>query len=86
MPSDLGMARWCLQRRATTAVAAAALFVGGLGLASLLPTTFMPLDDDPQTEVTLTLPPGSELAETVANSTQLTSERLTLHAALRERA
>jgi multidrug efflux pump subunit AcrB len=66
MPSYLGMARWCLQRRATTAVAAAALFVGGLSLASLLPTTFMPADDDPQTEVTLTLPPGSEPADTVA--------------------
>jgi multidrug efflux pump subunit AcrB len=70
MPSYLRMARWCLQRRATTAVAAAALFVGGLGLASLLPTTFMPLDDDPQTEVTLTLPPGSELADTVAMAEQ----------------
>lgn len=70
MPSYLDMARWCLQRRAATAVAAAALFVGGLGLASLLPTTFMPLDDDPQTEVTLTLPPGSELADTVAMAEQ----------------
>jgi multidrug efflux pump subunit AcrB len=66
MPSYLAMARWCLQRRAATAVAAAALFVGGLGLGSLLPTTFMPLDDDPRTDVTLTLPPGSELADTVA--------------------
>lgn len=66
MSSYLGMARWCLQHRATTAVAAAALFVGGLGLALLLPTTFMPPDDDPQTQVTLTLSPGSELVDTVA--------------------
>jgi len=66
MPNYLRMARWCQQHRAATAVAAAALFVGGLGLASALPTTFIPTDDDPQTQVTITLAPGSELADTVA--------------------
>lgn len=70
MTSYLGMARWCLQHRAATATMAAAVFVGGLGLATLLPTTFMPVDDDPQTEVTLTLPPGSGLADTVAMAEQ----------------
>jgi multidrug efflux pump subunit AcrB len=66
LPGYLRMARWCLRHRATTTVAAAVLFVGGLALAMLLPTTFMPPDDDPQTQLTLTLAPGSELADTVA--------------------
>lgn len=70
MQRYLHLARWCLQHRATTASAAVALFVGGLGIAWQLPTTFMPLDDEPQTEVTLTLAPGSELAETVALAEQ----------------
>jgi multidrug efflux pump subunit AcrB len=66
MPHYLAVARWCLERRVVTATAAVALFAGGLGLAVLLPVTFMPPDDDPQTQVTLTLAPGSELAETTA--------------------
>ncbi|MDZ7862600.1 efflux RND transporter permease subunit [Acidovorax sp.] len=59
-------AGWCLRHRAATATAAVALFIGGLGLALLLPSTFIPPDDDAQTQVTLTLPPGSELRDTVA--------------------
>jgi multidrug efflux pump subunit AcrB len=66
MPSYLRMARWCLQHRGATVLAAAVMFVGGLGLASTLPTTFIPVDDDPRTQVTLTLAPGSALADTVA--------------------
>ncbi|WP_140625674.1 efflux RND transporter permease subunit [Methylibium rhizosphaerae] len=66
MPGYVRLARWCLQHRAATTTGAAALFAGGLALAALLPATFMPPDDDPQTQVTLTLPPGSALADTVA--------------------
>lgn len=66
MRSYLGMAYWCLQHRTMTIAAAVTLFVAGLGLAMCLPSTFMPPDDDPQTQVTITLPPGSELADTVA--------------------
>ena len=61
----LGWAAWCLRHRAATAAVAAALFVGGLGLAFLLPSTFIPPDDGSQTQVTLTLPPGSELRDTI---------------------
>lgn len=70
MPGYLAMARWCLRHRVATAVAAAALFVGGLGLAGWLPTTFMPPEDEPQTRVTLTLAPGSVLTDTVAMAEQ----------------
>ena len=66
MPGYLGLVGWCLRHRALTLATTAALFIGGLGLAVLLPTAFVPPDDDAQTQVTLTLAPGSELRDTVA--------------------
>lgn len=66
IPPYLRLAGWCLRHRAATLAATFALFVGGLWLATLLPTAFVPSDDDAQTQVTLTLAPGSELQETVA--------------------
>lgn len=62
----LGLARACLRHRSLTAAGAAAFFVGGLWLAATLPSTFMPPDDDSNTQVTLTLPPGSRLHDTLA--------------------
>lgn len=61
----LGWEEWCLRHRAVTAGAAVLLFLGGVGVALLLPTTFIPADDDAQTQVTLTLSQGSELQDTV---------------------
>lgn len=61
----LSWARWCLRHRVLTVVAAAAFFVGGLMLAATLPDTFIPPDDDWQTQVTLTLAPGSKLEDTL---------------------
>ncbi|OEC36234.1 Multidrug efflux pump subunit AcrB [Pseudomonas cuatrocienegasensis] len=58
-------ARWCLRHRALTVTAAAAFFVGGLLLASSLPGTFIPPDDNWQTQVTLTLAPGSTLDDSL---------------------
>jgi len=58
-------ADWCLRHRTITVTLATLLFIGGLGLAALLPATFIPADDDAQTQVTLTLPPGSELRDTL---------------------
>lgn len=66
MRGYLGLVGWCLRHRALTLATTAALFAGGLGLAMLLPTAFVPPDDDAQTQVTLTLAPGSELRDTVA--------------------
>ncbi|GAA5235234.1 efflux RND transporter permease subunit [Verticiella sediminum] len=63
-------ASWCLRRRKTTLVAAAACFAGGLWLASTLPGSFMPPDDNSQTQATLTLPPGSTLTEATALAEQ----------------
>lgn len=61
----LSWAWWCLRHRVLTVVAAAAFFVGGLMLAATLPGTFIPPDDDWQTQVTLTLAPGSKLEDTL---------------------
>ncbi|PAS93460.1 MAG: RND transporter [Candidatus Dactylopiibacterium carminicum] len=60
----LRLAHGCLRHRRLTVAAATAILVCGLGLGLSLPTAFMPSDDDAQTQVTLTLPPGSGLRET----------------------
>ncbi|MDH0864697.1 efflux RND transporter permease subunit [Mitsuaria sp. GD03876] len=66
----LVLARWCLRRRAVTVAAATAFLAVGLGVAVLLPTTFIPADDGIRSEITITLPPGSPLAATVASAEQ----------------
>ena len=66
----LGWARWCLKHRFLTLLAAAVFFVGSFALVPLLPTGFIPPDDLSQTQVTLTLPPGSTLKETYAAAEQ----------------
>ena len=63
-------AGWCLKHRWATLIAAAAFFVGSIMLIPLLPTGFIPPDDNSQTQVYLELPPGSTLAETKAASEQ----------------
>ncbi|TXH57885.1 MAG: efflux RND transporter permease subunit, partial [Burkholderiaceae bacterium] len=66
----LGWARWCLKHRFLTLLAAAVFFVGSFALVPLLPTGFIPPDDLSQTQVTVTLPPGSTLKETYAAAEQ----------------
>ena len=56
----------CLRHRVLTSVAAAVFFFGSFSLVPYLPTGFIPPDDLSQTQVTLTLPPGSTFAETLA--------------------
>lgn len=56
--------RWCLQHRWITGSAAIAFFAGSLMLIPLLPTGFIPPDDNSQTQVYLELAPGSKLADT----------------------
>ena len=60
------VSRWCLKHRLVTVIAAFAFFVGSLFLIPLLPTGFIPPDDNSQTQVNLELPPGTKLAETQA--------------------
>ncbi len=55
---------WALRHRWITMAAAGAFFVGSVMLIPLLPTGFIPADDNSQTQVYLELPPGSTLAHT----------------------
>ncbi len=60
----LGWAAWCLRHRVLTMLAAAAFFFGSFALVPLLPTGFIPPDDLSQTQVYLSLPPGSTFRQT----------------------
>ena len=66
MARYLAWAGWCLRHRRATIGAAAILFAAGIGLAAILPSTFIPADDDAQSRVTLSMPPGTELRTTIA--------------------
>ena len=62
----LGWARWCLKHRVLTLLGVVAFTGASLMLVNRLPTGFIPPDDLSQTQVTLTLPPGSTYAQTFA--------------------
>jgi len=66
----LAWAGWCLRHRVLTLLATLAFFVGSFALVPLLPTGFLPPDDLSQTQVTVTLPPGSTYAQTLAAAEQ----------------
>ena len=66
----LRWAAWCLKHRLVTMLATAAFFLGSFSLVPLLPTGFIPPDDINQTQVTVTLPPGSTFAQTYAAAEQ----------------
>ena len=57
------MAAWCLRHRWLTMGLTVVFAVGSMALLPLLPTGFMPPDDLSQTQVRITLPPGSGLAQ-----------------------
>lgn len=64
------IASGCLRHRKTTLVTAAACVAGGIWLASTLAGSFIPPDDNSQTQATLTLPPGSTLSDAVVLTEQ----------------
>ena len=66
MRTYMRMAAWCLKYRCATIGAALAFFVGSAALIPLLPTGFIPPDDNSQTQVHVELPPGATLAQTRA--------------------
>jgi multidrug efflux pump subunit AcrB len=66
----LGWAAWCLKHRIVTTLAATAFFIGSFALVPLLPKGFVPPDDLSQTQVYLSLPPGSTFEQTLALAEQ----------------
>ena len=65
-----GWAAWCLKHRILTMLGAAVFFVGSFMLVPLLPKGFLPPDDVSQTQIYLSLPPGSTFRETLAAAEQ----------------
>ncbi|MFD2300463.1 efflux RND transporter permease subunit [Paracidovorax citrulli] len=63
---------WALRHRVLTVIGALLFFVASIALIPLLPSGFIPPDDNAQTQVNLELPPGTRLAETRAAVTQAT--------------
>jgi multidrug efflux pump subunit AcrB len=63
-------ASWCLKHRLTTMIAATVFFFGSVALIPMLPTGFIPPDDNSQTQVYLELMPGSTLSQTKAIAEQ----------------
>lgn len=64
MRTYLRWARWCLKHRVLTLLAVLGFVVGSVMLLGRLPTGFIPPDDLSQTQVSLSLPPGSTLQQT----------------------
>jgi multidrug efflux pump subunit AcrB len=63
-----GWVAWCLKHRILTMLAAAFFFFGSFMLVPLLPTGFLPPDDLSQTQVYLSLAPGSTFQETLGTA------------------
>jgi multidrug efflux pump subunit AcrB len=66
----MGWVSWCLKHRLLTLLGAAVFFIGSFALVPFLPTGFIPPDDLSQTQVTVTLPPGSTFKDTYALAEQ----------------
>jgi multidrug efflux pump subunit AcrB len=61
---------WCLKHRLLTMIAATLFFFGSIALIPLLPTGFIPPDDNSQTQVFIELSPGASLPQTNAAAEQ----------------
>ncbi|MET0282767.1 MAG: efflux RND transporter permease subunit [Steroidobacteraceae bacterium] len=66
MTSYLRAVRWCLRRRGLTLALATAFLVGSLALIPLVPAELLPGSDRGFTSVSVELPPGSSLEQTLA--------------------
>ena len=61
---------WSMKHRLATFILSALFFFGSVALIPLLPTGFIPPDDNSQTQVYLELPPGATLEKTKATAEQ----------------
>jgi len=63
-------AAWALRHRIKITLAAVGFTIASFVLVGYLPTGFIPPDDLSQTQVTVTLPPGSTFSQTFAAAEQ----------------
>ena len=68
MTRYLRWVRWCLVHRKTTLAAAVLFFAGSIALIPLIPTGLAPPADRGYTSISLEMPPGTTLAETLASA------------------
>ncbi|WP_397458804.1 efflux RND transporter permease subunit [Pseudomonas asplenii] len=78
MTRYLGWIHTSLSRRGTTIALVGVLLLGSLALIPLLPTSFLPAQDDARTTLSLELAPGSSLAQTAAIALQADARLRTL--------
>ncbi len=64
----LRLAAWCLKHRGATALLALGVFAASAALLPLLPTGFIPPADRGSTTITMELPPGASLQQTMARA------------------
>jgi len=66
MGAYMRLSTWCVQHRFVTIVCTLAFFIASLALVPLLPKGFIPADNSTYTQVTLEMPPGTRIHESVA--------------------
>jgi hypothetical protein len=66
-----GAIEWALNHRVLTLAIAGLTFVAGIALFATRPTTFLPQLGEPQITVSITMPPGTQLAATDARVRQM---------------
>lgn len=66
----LRIVNWCTHHKIKTLFSVGLFFIASLMLIPLLPSGFMPPDDNSQTQVSVELPPGSTLTQTEAMAEQ----------------
>jgi multidrug efflux pump subunit AcrB len=71
MQRYLLLVRWALQHRGLTLTFAALFFAGSLAIVPFIPSTFLPPSDLAQSNLTIELPPGSTLAQTLARAEEV---------------
>lgn len=64
----LDSVRWALKHRALTLFFALVFFIASLGIATQIPSTFLPPGDLAQSNLSIELPPGSTLQQTLASA------------------
>ena len=70
---------WTMSHKLATFALSAVFFIGSVALIPLLPTGFIPPDDNSQTQVYMELPPGSTLEQTLATAEEARQLVLKVH-------